>query len=267
MSRELSWTQGRMWILLLLLGFCPPVVADPGTRPATLEDFFGPTGNLFQGALSFINFESDVATGPISSYGWGVDDMVVQWREFRLDQDQSDCEVGGSCATIDLMTVNVFEADGSLEVTVHDATPYGRRCTSTGRCTVSGASCTTDAGCTPDGGLCKHLPCSGALDCTEAGESCASSFNDCDGNGHYFDGGDDDDCDDDGVQDVIAVATSQDLFCKDLGDFLKQRCSGSTAYLYFGNRELIKQIGLRVSWKRPLASGGVDGRLVKLEMY
>ncbi len=58
-----------------------------------------------------------------------------------------------------------------------------------------------------------------------------------------------------------------DLFCKDLGDFLKQRCSGSTAYLYFGNRELIKQIGLRTSWKRPLTSGGVDGRLVKLELY
>lgn len=58
-----------------------------------------------------------------------------------------------------------------------------------------------------------------------------------------------------------------DLFCKDLGDFLKQRCNGSTAYLYFGNRELIKQIGLRTSWKRPLTSGGVDGRLVKLELY
>ena len=58
-----------------------------------------------------------------------------------------------------------------------------------------------------------------------------------------------------------------DLFCKDLGDFLKQRCHGSTAYLYFGNRELIKHIGLRATWKRPLSSGGVDGRLVKLEIY
>ena len=125
---------------------------DAGPRPATLEDLFGPTGDLFQGALTFINFESDVATQPRSGYGWGVDDMIVQWREFRLDKDQSDCEVGGSCATVDLITTNVFEADGSLEVTVHDVTPYGTRCTSTGRCTVSGASCTTDAGCAPDGG-------------------------------------------------------------------------------------------------------------------
>lgn len=58
-----------------------------------------------------------------------------------------------------------------------------------------------------------------------------------------------------------------DLFCKDLGDFLKQRCTGSTAYLYFGDRDLIKRIGLRTTWKIPLASGGVDGRLVKLELY
>ena len=58
-----------------------------------------------------------------------------------------------------------------------------------------------------------------------------------------------------------------ELFCKELGDFLKQRCSDSTAYLYFGNRELIKYIGLRTTWKKPLASGGQDGRLVKLELY
>jgi len=54
---------------------------------------------------------------------------------------------------------------------------------------------------------------------------------------------------------------------KDLGDFLKQRCQGSTAYLYFGNREMIKQIGLKPSWKKPLKNGGLDGRLVKYEMY
>jgi putative N6-adenine-specific DNA methylase len=54
---------------------------------------------------------------------------------------------------------------------------------------------------------------------------------------------------------------------KELGDFLKQRCKGSTAYLYFGNRDLIKKIGLRPSWKRPLKSGGLDGRLVKYELF
>jgi putative N6-adenine-specific DNA methylase len=56
-------------------------------------------------------------------------------------------------------------------------------------------------------------------------------------------------------------------FCRDLGDFLKQRCQGSCAYLYFGDRQLIKSIGLRTTWKKPLASGGLDGRLIKLQMY
>lgn len=54
---------------------------------------------------------------------------------------------------------------------------------------------------------------------------------------------------------------------KTLGDFLKQRCEGSSAYIYFGNRELIKHIGLKPSWKRPLMNGGLDGRLVRYDMY
>ena len=56
-------------------------------------------------------------------------------------------------------------------------------------------------------------------------------------------------------------------FYKALGDFFKQRCKGSTAYVYFGNREWIKHIGLRPSWKKPLTNGQLDGRLVKYEMY
>ncbi|UCD51247.1 MAG: class I SAM-dependent RNA methyltransferase [Phycisphaerales bacterium] len=58
-----------------------------------------------------------------------------------------------------------------------------------------------------------------------------------------------------------------EAFCKDLGDFLKQHCQGSTAYLYFGDRTWIKHIGLRTTWKKPLASGGLDGRLIKLEIF
>lgn len=57
------------------------------------------------------------------------------------------------------------------------------------------------------------------------------------------------------------------ILYKDLGDFLKQKCKGSTAYIYFGERELIKKIGLKPAWKKPLKSGGLDGRLVKYEMY
>jgi putative N6-adenine-specific DNA methylase len=58
-----------------------------------------------------------------------------------------------------------------------------------------------------------------------------------------------------------------EAFYKNLGDFLKQRGKGSTAYIYFGEREYIKKIGLKASWKKPIKAGGLDGRLVKYEMY
>lgn len=57
------------------------------------------------------------------------------------------------------------------------------------------------------------------------------------------------------------------IFYKDLGDFFKQRCKGSLIYLYVGNRELIPHIGLKPSWKKALFGGGLDGRLVKFEIY
>lgn len=56
-------------------------------------------------------------------------------------------------------------------------------------------------------------------------------------------------------------------FYRRFGDFLKNRCKGSTAYIYFGNREYIKNIGLKTSMKRPLANGKLDGRLARFELY
>ena len=40
------------------------------------------------------------------------------------------------------------------------------------------------------------------------------------------------------------------MFYKNLGDFLKQKCNGSVAFVYFGEREYIKKIGLKTSWKK-----------------
>lgn len=54
---------------------------------------------------------------------------------------------------------------------------------------------------------------------------------------------------------------------RQFGDFLKQRCKGSTAFIYFGDRKLIPKIGLKSAWKKPLKNGGLDGRLVKFEIY
>jgi putative N6-adenine-specific DNA methylase len=65
------------------------------------------------------------------------------------------------------------------------------------------------------------------------------------------------------------VGKGDDLpgFYKRFGDFLKNRCKGSTAFMYFGERAYLKAIGLRPSWKKPLSNGGLDGRLAKFEMY
>lgn len=67
------------------------------------------------------------------------------------------------------------------------------------------------------------------------------------------------------------IRTGRDIdlkeFYKRFGDFLKQRCKGSIAYIYFGDRKYIKSMGLKHSWKRSLSNGGLEGRLVKYEMY
>ena len=58
-----------------------------------------------------------------------------------------------------------------------------------------------------------------------------------------------------------------DAFYARLGDFLKQRCRGSTAFIYCGERQYLKRIGLKPAWKKPLVNGGLDGRLAKYELY
>jgi len=58
-----------------------------------------------------------------------------------------------------------------------------------------------------------------------------------------------------------------EIFYGNLGDFLKQKCKGSAAFVYFGERKYIKKIGLKASWKKPIKAGGLDGRLVKYEIY
>lgn len=54
---------------------------------------------------------------------------------------------------------------------------------------------------------------------------------------------------------------------RDLGDFLKRRCPGSTAYVYVGARELLKQVGLRPASRRPLVNGALDGRLCRFDVF
>lgn len=56
-------------------------------------------------------------------------------------------------------------------------------------------------------------------------------------------------------------------FYDSFGLFLKNRCRKSTAFVYFGEPRYIKKVPLSPSWKRPLEIGGLDGKLVKYELY
>lgn len=54
---------------------------------------------------------------------------------------------------------------------------------------------------------------------------------------------------------------------RELGSFLKHQCAGSTACLYFGDRQLIKEIGLKPSAKKLVSSGGLDGVMARYQLY
>lgn len=52
-----------------------------------------------------------------------------------------------------------------------------------------------------------------------------------------------------------------------LGDFLKQKCPGSNAWILCGSNELTKHIGLRTSRKITLFNGPLETRLVRIDVY
>ena len=52
-----------------------------------------------------------------------------------------------------------------------------------------------------------------------------------------------------------------------LGDVLKQRCAGTTAFILCGNSELAKHIGLKATRRIPLWNGPIECRLLKYDLY
>lgn len=54
---------------------------------------------------------------------------------------------------------------------------------------------------------------------------------------------------------------------KEIGDVMKQRCKGYTAYLFTGNLSLAKSVGLKASRRIVLFNGPIECRLLKYEMY
>jgi putative N6-adenine-specific DNA methylase len=64
----------------------------------------------------------------------------------------------------------------------------------------------------------------------------------------------------------VRLGTDQDIIklYNNLGDFLKQKCKGSTAYVLCGDKELIKALRLRAHWSKLLKNADLDTRLAKI---
>lgn len=54
---------------------------------------------------------------------------------------------------------------------------------------------------------------------------------------------------------------------KELGDFIKTKCNGTSAFIYTGNPELRKSIGLRTTRRTPLVNGKLEGVLLQFDSY
>ncbi len=54
---------------------------------------------------------------------------------------------------------------------------------------------------------------------------------------------------------------------KGIGDFFKQQCKGYTGYLFTGNPDLAKKVGLRAKRRVPFFNGGLECRLLEYELY
>ena len=58
----------------------------------------------------------------------------------------------------------------------------------------------------------------------------------------------------------------EDIY-RGIGDFLKQRCQGYTGYLFTGNLELAKRVGLRTSRRITFYNSNIECRLLQYDLY
>ena len=54
---------------------------------------------------------------------------------------------------------------------------------------------------------------------------------------------------------------------KEIGDFMKQKCNGYYGYIFTGNLNLGKKVGLRTKSKIPFYNGKIECRLLEYELY
>lgn len=54
---------------------------------------------------------------------------------------------------------------------------------------------------------------------------------------------------------------------KGIGDFFKQKCGGYTGYIFTGNLDMAKKVGLRTQRKIPFFNGAIECRLLEYALY
>ncbi len=54
---------------------------------------------------------------------------------------------------------------------------------------------------------------------------------------------------------------------REIGDFFKNRCQGYRGYIFTGNLDLAKQVGLRTKRRLPFYNGPIECRLLEYELY
>ncbi|RKR80894.1 putative N6-adenine-specific DNA methylase [Mucilaginibacter gracilis] len=65
----------------------------------------------------------------------------------------------------------------------------------------------------------------------------------------------------------LGVHTKLELTYKRIGDFMKQQCKGYKGYIFTGNPDLAKKIGLKAARKIEFYNGKLDCRLLEYELY
>jgi putative N6-adenine-specific DNA methylase len=65
----------------------------------------------------------------------------------------------------------------------------------------------------------------------------------------------------------LGVHTKLEATYKRMGDFMKQEAKGYRGYIFTGNPDLAKRIGLRASRRVEFYNGKLDCRLLEYELY
>jgi putative N6-adenine-specific DNA methylase len=65
----------------------------------------------------------------------------------------------------------------------------------------------------------------------------------------------------------LGVHSKLEATYKRMGDFMKSKCQGYRGYIFTGNPDLAKKIGLRASQRIEFYNGKLDCRMLEYELY